>query len=153
MVLLAVWKFNLLWAIFFCVVWVLFTTLCTSLSSSASFPLVVMFLTWNILFNPLEAIPDFHFLKNTGLIKYQDICIGLDLPPAFSNSNSSDVCHFLFSQGYCHLFHCSQGQLPTSNNSFWCLQFVVEIFFVCFQPVSRCLPQRASFHSFLHFWR
>ena len=52
-----------------------------------------------------------------GLIKCQDVDVGLDLLSALSNCNSSNVCHTLFSLGYCHLF-CSQGQHPTSDNSF-----------------------------------
>ena len=56
------------------------------------------------------------------LIKCQDVAVGLDLFFAFSNRDSSDVCHSLFSQHYCHLLCYSQGQIPTSDNSFGCVQ-------------------------------
>ena len=47
------------------------------------------------------------------LIKCQDVAVGLDLFITFSNGDSSDVCHLL-----CYI----QGQLPTSDCSFVCVQ-------------------------------
>ena len=102
-------------------VWVLFAALYTCLMFSATFPLVSIFLPFevpygccDILFKPLETITDFHFLRNMGLMKYQDVGVGLDLLSDVSYRNSSDICLPLFSQGFYHLLHCSQGQLPTS---------------------------------------
>ena len=81
---------------------------------------------WDILFNPLSTIVDFHFLGNIGLIKCQDVGVGLDLL-LFSNGNSSDVCQAPFSQGYSHLLCCSQGQLPTFDNSFRSVQSFMRL--------------------------
>ena len=78
----------------------------------------------------IEAIPKFYFLGNTGLIKCWNVSVGLNLLSTLSNSNSFDVCHFLFSQGCCHLLQCSQSQLPTSDNSFQCFQSFIGICFV-----------------------
>ena len=73
---------------------------------------------WDIHLNPLKTIVDLHLLGSTELIKCQDVAVGLDLFFAFSNGDSSDVCHLL-----CY----SQGQLPTSDNSFGCVQSFVWI--------------------------
>ena len=55
---------------------------------------------WDIHLKPLKTIVDLHFLGSMKLIKCQDVAVGLDLFFAFSNGDSSDVCHLL-----CH----SQG--------------------------------------------
>ena len=113
---------------------VLFNTLGTCLSSSASFPVVSIFFmfevpqgTWDILFNPLKTTADFHIFRNMGLIKYQDVGVGRDLLYALFHGDSSDVCHSLFSQRCCHLLDCSQGQLPTFANSFRSVQSFMGI--------------------------
>ena len=92
--------FTFIRAIFIRVIRVVFVRLCTCLSSSAMFLVVDIFLTfeafrrcWGIMFNLLEAIPNFHFLGNRELIKYQDICVRLDLHSTLSNCNSFDVSH------------------------------------------------------------
>ena len=82
-----------------------------------------------ILLNPLPVIPNFHFLRNMGLVKCPDVDVGLDLLSALSNSNSSDLCRSLFSQGCCHRHCCSQSQLPTPDNSFKCVQSFLVICF------------------------
>ena len=71
-----------------------------------SFPVMSIFVAfealhgfWDILFNPLETIGDFHFLGSKGLVKCQDVGVGLDLFYPFSNGDSSDALHSLFSQG------------------------------------------------------
>ena len=115
---------------------VLFTALGTCMSSCASFPVVSIFLAfeaplgyWDTLFNLLKIITDFHFLGSMGLIKNQDFSVSLDLFSAIFNGDSSDVCHSLFSQSCCLLLWCSQGQLPTSDNSLGRVQSFVEICF------------------------
>ena len=72
-ILTAVCVFYFIRALFVCMVRILFTALGTCRSSSANFPVVSLFLTfeaphegWDILFDPLEAIADFHFLRNMG---------------------------------------------------------------------------------------
>ena len=172
MVMSGVWTTDFLWAIFLHMVRVLFTTLCTCLSSSASISVVSIFLTseatqgcWDVLFNPLYTTLNFHFLGNIGLIKYQDVGIGLDLLSAFSNGVSSDGYHSLFSRGCCHLLYYSQGQLPTSDNSFKSVQSFmricsafghVEAFHledVFSLPLAVYLNKKISILSFLHvFW-
>ena len=73
---------------------------------------------WDIHLNPHKAIVDLHLFESMDLIKCQDVAVGLDLFFAFSNGDSSDVCHL----------HCySQGQLSTSDNSFGCVQSFVWI--------------------------
>ena len=93
-----------------------FTAVGTCQSPSVSFPVVSIFLAfeapmdcWNILFNPLKTIADLQLLGSMGQVKCQDVGVGLDLFFAFSNGDSSDVCHSLFSQCSCHLIFCSHG--------------------------------------------
>ena len=88
---------------------ILFTALGTCLLSSAGFHVVSIFLvfeapqeSWDIHLNPLKTIVDLHLLGSMELIKCQDVAVGLDLFFAFSNGDSSDVCHSLFSKHYCH---------------------------------------------------
>ena len=50
---------------------------------------------WDIHLNPLKTIVNLHLLGSMELIKYQDVADGLDLFFAFSNGDSSDVCHLL----------------------------------------------------------
>ena len=79
MILLAVCTFNFfkqsfsMWSKSF------FTAFGTCLSSSTSFPVVSIFLAfevpqghWDILLNSIETIADLHLLGSTGLIKCQD---------------------------------------------------------------------------------
>ena len=54
-----------------------------------------------------------HLLGSMELIKFQDVAVGLDLFFAFTNGDASGICHVL-----CY----SQEQLPTSDNSFGCIQ-------------------------------
>ena len=68
---------------------------------------------WDIHLNPLKTIVNLHLLGSMELIKCQDVDVGLDLFFAFSNGDSSDVCHRL-----CY----SQGKLPTSEYYFGCVQ-------------------------------
>ena len=74
----------------------------------------------------LDGLP---LLGILGLIKCQDLGIGLELFFAFSNGDLSHVCHYLFSQRCCHLVCCSKSQLPTSDKSFGYVQsFVCRCF-------------------------
>ena len=79
---------------------------------------------WDILFTSLA---DLYLLGSIGQIKSQDVGVGLDLFFTFSSGDSSYVCHSLFFQGYCNLCCCSQGQLPTSDNSLRRVQSFVGI--------------------------
>ena len=118
--------------------------------------------SWDILFNPLEAIADFYFFGNIGLIKCQDMCISLDFLSALSN-DSSDVRHALFSQGCCHLC-CCQRQVPTSDNSFRSVlswgytlhlvewkRFILRIFSDCLRLFNSI--SKFPFCVFFRFWR
>ena len=134
MALLTVWTSNFLKAVFFHhAVWILFTTLGTCLLLSASFPIFIFLAFealhwyWDILFNPLKTITDCHLLESMVLTKCQDERVGLDLFFTFSNCDSSDVCHSLFSQSSCHLLCSSQGQLSTSDNFFRSIQSFMGI--------------------------
>ena len=124
MILSAVCTCNFFQAIFLHVVRVLFTAFRTCLSSFRGFPVVSIFLAfeapqgrWNVLLNSLKTIADFHLVGSTGRIKCQDVSVGLYSLFAFSDGDSSYICNFLFSQGWCYLLFCSQCQLPTSDNS------------------------------------
>ena len=57
---------------------------------------------WDIHLNPLKTIVDLHLLGSMELIKCQDVAVGLDLFFAFSNGDSSDVCHSQFFKCYSH---------------------------------------------------
>ena len=64
----------------------LFAALCTCQLFFARLPAIFIFLTfeasqgcWDILFNPLGTVADLHFFGNTGLIKCQDVGVGLYL--------------------------------------------------------------------------
>ena len=74
----------------------------------------------------LQIIAVLHVLRHMGSIVYQDVNVRLDLFFAFSYGESS-VCHALFSQGCCQLC-CSQGQLPTYNNSLRSVQSFIGIY-------------------------
>ena len=56
------------------------------------------------------SIANIHLLGCLGLVKCQDISVGLDSFFFFCRG-SSNVCNFLFSQGCWHLFCCSQNKL------------------------------------------
>ena len=103
-ILLAVCTSNFFQAIFLHVVWVLFTTFGTCQSSSTGFPVVFIFLafkapqgSWDILLDSLKRIVNLHLLRSTGLIKYQDVSVGLDSFFTFSDGDSSYICNSLFS--------------------------------------------------------
>ena len=51
---------------------------------------------WDIHLYPLKTIVNLDLLGSMQLIKCQDVAIGLDLFFAFSNVDSSDVCHSIF---------------------------------------------------------
>ena len=80
-----------------------------------------------VLPNSLKTIADLHLLESTGLIKYLDIRVGLDLFFTFSNGDSSYVCNSLFSQNWFYLLFCNQCQLPTPHNSLGSLEFFMQI--------------------------
>ena len=91
MILLAVCTSNFFQAIFLHVVQVL----CTCLSSSTDFPVVSIFLAfeapqenWDVLLNSLKTIADLHLLGSMGLIKCQDVSVGLDSLFTFSDGDS-----------------------------------------------------------------
>ena len=86
------------------VVRVIFTAFGTSQSSSIGFPLGSIFLTfkalqesWDVLLDFLKTIADLHLLGSTGLVKCQDVSVGLDSFFAFSNGDSY-ICNSLFFQ-------------------------------------------------------
>ena len=54
--------------------------------------------SWDILLNSIKTIADLHLLGSTGLIKCQDVSVGLDSFFVFSDGDSSYVCNSLFSQ-------------------------------------------------------
>ena len=96
---------------------VLFITFRICLSSSTGFSVVSIFLafeapqeSWDVLLNSLETIAYLHLLGSTGLIKCQDVSVGLDSFYAFSSGDSSYICNSLFSQSWCNLLLCSQCQ-------------------------------------------
>ena len=76
---------NLFQAIFLHVIRVFFTAFGTCLSSSTGFPLVSTFLAfeaphgrWDALLDSLKKIAYLYLLRNMGLIRCQDVSIGLD---------------------------------------------------------------------------
>ena len=106
MTLSAVCTSNFLQAIFLHVVQVLFTAFGTCVSSSTGFPVASIFLTfeasqgrWDVLLNSLKTIADLHLLGSMGLVKCQDVSVGLDSYFTFSNGDFSEVCNSLLSQG------------------------------------------------------
>ena len=134
MILLAVCTSTLLQAIFLHMVRVLFTTFRTCLWSSIGFPVLFIFLafeapqeSWDILLNSLKTIADLHFLGSTGLVKREDVSVGLDSLLAFSNGYFSYICNSPFSQGWCYLVFGSQCQLPISDNSFGGVEFLMPV--------------------------
>ena len=139
MILSAVCTFNFLQTIFLHTVWLLFTTFGTCVLTFTGFLVVSIFLTfeapqghWNVLLSSLKTIADLHLLRSMGLIKCQDVSVGLDLYFAFFNGNSY-VCNSQFSQGWHYLLFCSQYYERSS--------------FLCFRPGSGCSLQLASCHS------
>ena len=86
-----------------------------------------------------------------GLIKWQDVGVGLDLFSAFSNGDSSGVCHALFPQNCCYLLCSSQGQLPTYDDSF---RSVLSFVYICsafgqLEASAVHLDKKFSIQSFL----
>ena len=133
MILLTVCTSNFLLAIFLQVVRVLFTEFGTCLLSFTGFPVVSIFLTfeapqgsWDVQLNFLKTIADRHLVGSTGLIKYQDVSVGLDSFFAFSNGDSY-ICNSLFPYGWCYLVFCSQCQHPTPDNSFERVEFLMRV--------------------------
>ena len=53
----------------------------------------------NVLLSSLKAIADLHLVGSAGLIKCQDVSVGLDSLFTFSDGDSSYICNSLFSQG------------------------------------------------------
>ena len=165
MILSAVSTSNFFHAIFLYVVWVLFTAFRTCPSSSTGFPVVSIFLVfeapkerWDVQLDSLKTIADLLLFGNTGLIKYQDVSIGLDSFFAFSGGDSSYICNSLFSQGWCNLLFCSQYQLPTPDNSLGSVEFLMWVrsafrrmigflFLICFLPASGGSPRQISCNS------
>ena len=130
---MAVCTSNFLQVIFLHVIRVLFTTFGTCLSPSTGFPVMSIFLAfeepqgcWDILPNPLKIIAYLHLLGCMGLVKCQDVSVGLNLFFVFSNG-SSNVCNSLFSQGCCNLLFCSQHLLPTPDNSFGSVKSFMQV--------------------------
>ena len=82
---------------------------------------------WDILFYPLNAIFDIYFLGYFGQTENQNLYICLNFLLAFSDDYSFVVYVSLFSLGCSYFFWCSQGQLPTPNNSFWGIPFFIWI--------------------------
>ena len=99
MILSAVCTSNLVQAIFLQVVRVLFTALdmCHPLQASLWCPYF-----WHLkslrgtrtYSLTLKTIANFHFLGSMGLVKCQDVSVGLDSFFAFSNGDSSYICNF-----------------------------------------------------------
>ena len=119
-------------AIFLHMIRVLFTPFCTCLLSSTGFLVVSIFLAFeasqgrrDVLSNSLKPIADLLLLGSTGLIKFQDVIVNLDSFFAFSDGDSSYICNSLFSQGWCYLFFCSKCLLPTTDNSFGSVEFLM----------------------------
>ena len=114
MILSAVCTSNFFQAIFLHVVRVHFIGFRTCLLSSTGFHVVSIFLafetpqgSWNILLISLKTKVDLHLFGSTGLIKCQDVSVGLDSFFAFSDGDSSYICNSLFSQGWYYLLFCS----------------------------------------------
>ena len=99
MVLLAIWTSN--WfQVFLFVIWFLFPTLCTCLSSPSSVPVVSKVLifqahpgSWDVLFDPLKTIAYFHHFRNLGPFS-EDFLLLSGYPPR------QESFHFLFSQRF-----------------------------------------------------
>ena len=103
------------------------------LSSSTGFPVVFIFWAfeapqghWNILLNPLKTIAHLYLFGSMGLIKCQDVIVGLNSFFAFANGDSY-ICNSLFPQGWCYLIFCSQCQLPTPDNSLGSVEFLMWV--------------------------
>ena len=111
---------GFIWVIFLHVVWVFFPTV------STSFPVVTIFLTFkapqgcrDVLYYLLKGIYDSNFIGYFGLTEHRNVCICLNFLSALSGCYSFVVGDTLFFQNCCYLLHCNQGQVSTSNNSFW----------------------------------
>ena len=76
--------------------------------------------SWDVLLNSFKTIVDLHLIGSTGLIKCQDVSVGLDSFFAFSNGDSY-IWNSLFSQG------CSQSQLLTLDNSLGSVEFLMRV--------------------------
>ena len=68
-----------------------------------------------------------HLIGSMGLIKCHDVSVGLDSFFAFYDGDSSYICNSLFPQGWCYLLFCSQCQLPTPDNSFRSVEFLMQV--------------------------
>ena len=104
MTLLAVYTSNFFQAIFLHVVWVLFTIFGICVVLYRLLCGVHIFGIWSTtgllgqLLNSLKIIADFHLLESMGLIKCQDVSVGLHSFYVFSDGDSY-ICICLFSQG------------------------------------------------------
>ena len=134
MILSAVCTSNFFQAIFLQVVRVVFTTFGTCLSSSTGFPVLSIFLAFeapqdrcDLVLNILKTIADLHLLGSTGLIKCEDVSVGLDSFFAFSNRGSSYICNSLFFQDWCYFLLCCQCQLPTPDKFFGSVEFLMRV--------------------------
>ena len=92
--------FHLKYFLFF------FVNITRSSSPSTGFTVVSIFLAFEVpqghrngQHNSLKTIADLHFLGNTGLIKCQDVSVGLDSFFTFSDGDASYVCNSLFFKG------------------------------------------------------
>ena len=169
---LAVCTSNFFQAIFLHVVSVLFTSFGTCLSSSTGFPMMSIFLafeapqgSWDVLLNSLKTIADLQLLGSTGLVKCQDVSVGLDSLIAFSDGDSFYICNSLFSKGWCYLLFCSQCQLLTPDNSLGSVEFLMWVgsafcrikvfhfwYVVCLPPAVH-LDKQVAIHCFLNSFR
>ena len=116
---------------------------------------------WDVLRNSHKTKTDLNLHVTMGLVKCQDVDVGLYSFFAFSNGDSSYVCNFPFSQDRCYLLFCIQSQLPTSGHSFvshrvrLCVWLYGRFsFLICFLPASSCPPWLGSCRSlfFLQLW-
>ena len=87
---------NFFQGIFLHVIPVLFTAFDTCLSTSTSFLVVSIFWSfealqrsWDVQLSSPKKIADLHLLVSTGLIKCQDVSVGLDSYFIFSDGDSS----------------------------------------------------------------
>ena len=131
------------------------TARCPCQSSPASLPVISIFLTfeasqrcWDILFNPLKTVANLHFFENMGLIKYQDVGVGLDLLTTLSDCDSFDVVHSVFPW----LLSSLLSPMPpcTSTNSLWCVHTFMKISFIFSNMEVFHVEDVFSLHSAVH---
>ena len=121
---------NFFHAIFLYVVQVFFTAFGTCVSPSIGFSVVSTFFVFEALLGSWDVLLDSQDnsrFSPTGLVKCQDVSDGLDSFLAFSDGDSSYICSFLFSQGWCYHLFCSQCQFPTPDNSLGSVEFLMQV--------------------------